>query len=260
MQTKTTIRDFEKPQDIAIIESETGVKITPYDYGGPARPMPVKPPMHVILSGLRTRIPKKYIERIDNRKVKDGIPYITWQTAHAMLDFFTGGNYETEVTNMQVLGSEAVVTVKLTIHSGDGSISREDIGTAPLKSSSTSPPFMVAQRRAFKRAASQFGLASHLKEDANISAGQIEAQRASGVATTLPDNIDTGDTWGPCPTVGCSGRRNMRFSICRDCAKRENNVSTAREQTSQRSTQARSTIDASSGRRTTQPADPSNPW
>ena len=259
MQT-TTIRDFEKPQDIAIIESETGVKITPYDHGGPARPMPVKPPMHVILSGLRTRIPKKYIKHIDNKKVKKGIPYITWQTAHAMLDFFTGGHYETEVTKMEILGAEAVVTVKLTIHSGDGSTSREDIGTAPLKSASSASPFMVAQRRAFKRAAAQFGLASHLKEDDKITTQQIRAQRANGATTTLPDNLAVGDTWGPCPTTGCSGRRNLRFPTCPDCANRETSVAAARSQTPGRANPTRSAPQRPSGRRAAQPAGASDPW
>lgn len=123
-----------------------------------------KPDLAMILDGLAKPIPKRFLKTRQQGGAE--LTYIEWHTAVRFLDFYTGGNWSSEVRDIAEIGERIVVTVRVTIYAGDATVYRESTGTEFLgeKFRGYGEPTTNAEAQAFKRAASKFGLGLYLYE------------------------------------------------------------------------------------------------
>ena len=108
------------------------------------------------------------------------VEYLTWQVVSEILDDLTDGNWNTTIIKTESRPDKSlnprnkkvedtiIVTayVMLEVQCGEHTHYRTSVGTIDKHRvmSVLSSPEMVAERKAFKRAATQFGIGAHLEE------------------------------------------------------------------------------------------------
>ena len=143
-----------------------------------------------VLKYIRDRqLPSGAVEEIEipTRQGKRKIPYLPWPRVAQALDGYTGGHWTTAIIKVdsnaehevkkdskgQKLGDgpwpigRARVTVALSIHCKDATITRTSIGEYRYDKvqSSFNDATLMAERKAFKRAAAQFGIGDDLEDE-----------------------------------------------------------------------------------------------
>jgi len=104
------------------------------------------------------------------------LKYLPWYKANRLLDQFTNGHWEGRITQIHTTSDRIFVTYAITIHTSDGSYTREATGTEVLKEAiwdkdsqsqqlrelSYGDCSSNAESQAFRRACARFGLALNL--------------------------------------------------------------------------------------------------
>lgn len=119
-------------------------------------------PLADILADLAKPIPERHL-----RTKKQGgatLTFCPWYRTQKILDHYTRGFWEMEVTSVQTTEERLVVVVRLSIHAAEGIVAREATGTELLSVTAYGDPSSNAEAQAFKRACARFGLGLHLYE------------------------------------------------------------------------------------------------
>lgn len=119
-----------------------------------------------ILADLRKPIPERLLEEKPASNAK-GAPMLTfcpWYRVQRILNHYTGGRCSYEVRERTVTGKHILMTVRITIHAGEGAFYRDGTGLERLNVDSYGDPQSNAESMAFRRAAARFGLGLHLYE------------------------------------------------------------------------------------------------
>lgn len=119
-------------------------------------------PLADILADLAKPIPQRHL-----RTKKQGgatLTFCPWYRTQKILDHYTRGFWEMEVTSVQTTEERLVVVVRLSIHAAEGIVAREATGTELLSVTAYGDPSSNAEAQAFKRACARFGLGLHLYE------------------------------------------------------------------------------------------------
>ncbi|NBC00027.1 MAG: DUF1071 domain-containing protein [Bacteroidetes bacterium] len=119
-------------------------------------------PLADILADLAKPIPQRHL-----RTKKQGgatLTFCPWYRTQKILDHYTRGFWEMEVTSVQTTEERLIVVVRLSIHAAEGIVAREATGTELLSVTAYGDPSSNAEAQAFKRACARFGLGLHLYE------------------------------------------------------------------------------------------------
>ena len=118
---------------------------------------------------LYKKVPDSYYQF----KSKGGtqIIYLSWELLSCCMDFITPG-WEKSV-NLNQIGERVTVECCITIHSSDGSFKRTATGSDTLLDEQFGGPVVDAESQAFRRALSNFGFCSYLR-DKEISTALIK--------------------------------------------------------------------------------------
>jgi len=128
----------------------------------PADRLNFRRPLAQILSDLSKPIPERLLR---HRVVQGGktLSYLPWYHAARLLDFYAPG-WEGSVKEIQKVDDLVVVTYAITLHTQEGSFTREATGQEFVEKSFTDA-VCAAEQQAFKRAAARFGLALDLYDE-----------------------------------------------------------------------------------------------
>lgn len=107
-----------------------------------------------ILNDLAQHIPPRLIKQ--RKQGGATLDYIEWHTAARFLDVYTNGFWEVSVIDKLVTTKSIVLTVRITIHADEMSLSKENVGYENLELSGYGDPFSNAYAMAFKRAYTMF--------------------------------------------------------------------------------------------------------
>jgi hypothetical protein len=109
---------------------------------------------------LKVRVEQRRNKR-DNTTTKVELTYLPWYQAVRILDHYAPG-WSYEVRNVQAIGANCVVTVRISIPCAEGVVYREATGIESLDVASFGDPVSNASSMALRRAAAHFGLALNL--------------------------------------------------------------------------------------------------
>lgn len=114
-----------------------------------------------VLADLAKPIPQRHLRT----KKKGGaqISFSPWYRVSKIMDHYTRGFWDGQVTNVSTTEDRIIVTYSITIHGKEGSLTRQATGTELLEVS-YGDPSSNAEAQAFKRACARFGLGLHLYE------------------------------------------------------------------------------------------------
>lgn len=126
--------------------------------------------MSKILEDLKKPIKPRHLET--KTRGGDELTYIPWFRAAKYVDHYTNGHWEKEVVQVKTTDRRIFVTVRVTIHARDESLSRTATGTEKLfkiedgqaKEIAYGDPSSNAESMAFRRACANFGLGLNLYE------------------------------------------------------------------------------------------------
>lgn len=144
----TEVRDATQPTPAAQME-------TP-ESDGPR-------PLADILTDLRKPIPERLLET--KRIQGQGITYVPWYRAQKILNHYTRGFWEYEITERTFTDTHILLTVRIIVHAAEGVFHREGTGIESLDVESFGDPQSNAESMAFRRAAAKWGLGLHLYDE-----------------------------------------------------------------------------------------------
>jgi hypothetical protein len=109
---------------------------------------------------LKVRVEERRNKRT-NEVTKIELKYLPWYQAIRYLDNYAPG-WSYEVRNVQAIGANCVVTVRISIPCLEGVVYREATGIEPLDVKGYGDPVSNASSMALRRAAAHFGLCLNL--------------------------------------------------------------------------------------------------
>lgn len=121
------------------------------------------PALADVLDALAEPIPERLLESKPSGAGSQ-ITYIPWHQAQKMLNHYTGGFWEYEVTERERIEGDLYLTVQIIIHCQERSFARQGTGSEDLEVDSYGDPQSNAESQAFRRACARFGLGLHLYE------------------------------------------------------------------------------------------------
>ncbi len=117
-------------------------------------------PLAEILADLSKTLPKRFLSH--RKQGGKSLTFVSWHHANKLMDYFTGGGWEGSVSNIHSTTTEVYVVYKVTIHSAEGSFSREATGSEELNNNAFGEAIAKAESQAFRRACARWGLALYL--------------------------------------------------------------------------------------------------
>lgn len=131
--------------------------------------MVIEPTVHVpspvrslreILDDLAKPIPARLLK--DKKKGGTTLTFCPWYHVVKILDHYTAGHWNYQITDKRIDAGNMLLTVRITIKSREGVIYREATGLETLDTNSYGDFSSNAESMALRRAASKFGLGLHL--------------------------------------------------------------------------------------------------
>ena len=129
----------------------------------PADRLSFRRPLAQILSDLSKPVPERLLRHRVLTKEGKTLNYIPWYHVARLMDLYAPG-WEGSVKQIQQINGLVVVTYAVTIHTSDGSFTREATGQEDLDRN-FADAVCSAEQQAFKRACARFGLGLDLYED-----------------------------------------------------------------------------------------------
>ena len=119
-------------------------------------------PLAEILADLAKPLPQRFLSQ--RRQGGKELTYVPWNRANKLMDYFTGGGWEGSVVNIHSITTEVYVVYRVTLHTAEGSFSREATGSEQLDNNAWGEAIAKAESQAFRRACARWGLALYLYE------------------------------------------------------------------------------------------------
>lgn len=117
-------------------------------------------PLAEILADLAKPLPNRFLQA--RRQGGKELTYLSWHHANRLMDYFTGGGWEGNVVNVHSTANEVYVVYRVTIHTEEGSFSREATGSEQLDNNAWGDAIAKAESQSFRRACARWGLALYL--------------------------------------------------------------------------------------------------
>jgi hypothetical protein len=119
-------------------------------------------PLADVLDGLAKPIPERLLET--RRQDGQEITYVPWYRAQKILNHYTGGFWEYEISERTFTDTRIMLTVRIVVHTAEGVFHREGTGIESLDVDRFGDPQSNAESMAFRRAAAKWGLGLDLYE------------------------------------------------------------------------------------------------